>query len=78
MATPNDRNIGLKGLASSLNFIPMKSPENLRFSNNVTLSWWRSLSYRNQSIDFQSKSLNCFLYSRALRHEKLKGDKEVK
>ena len=39
--------------------------------NDLTLSWWRSLSNRNQSIDLQSKSMNWFLYDRDLRHEKV-------
>ena len=30
------------------------------------------LSYRNQSIDLQSKSLNWFLYDNGLRHERVK------
>ena len=34
-----------------------------------TLSWLRLLSYRNQSIDLQSKSMDWFLYSNGLRHE---------
>ena len=33
----------------------------------LTLSWRRSLSYRNQSIDFQSKRMDWFLYDRDLR-----------
>ena len=37
----------------------------------VTLSWWRSLSCRNQSIDLQSKSIDWFLYYRDLRHERV-------
>ena len=37
----------------------------------LTLSWERSLSYRNQSIDFQSKSMHWFLQDRDLRHESL-------
>ena len=41
-------------------------------TNGLTLSWQRSLSYRNQSIDFQSKSMNWFLYDRDLRHERVK------
>ena len=28
--------------------------------------------YRNQSIDMQSKSMDCFLYERDLRHERFK------
>ena len=32
-------------------------------------SWQRSLSYRNKSIDFLSKSMNWFLYDRDLRHK---------
>ena len=38
----------------------------------LTLSWRRSLSYRNQSIDLQSKSLGWFLYDRDFRHKKVK------
>ena len=35
-------------------------------------SWWRSLSYRTQSTDFQSKSMDWFLYDRDLPHERVK------
>ena len=35
--------------------------------------WRRSLSYRNQSIDLQSNSLDWLLYDRGLRHERVKG-----
>ena len=38
----------------------------------LTLSCRRSLSYRNQSIDLQSKSMGWFLYDRDLRHERVK------
>ena len=38
----------------------------------LTLSWRRPLSYRNQSIDLQSKSMDWFLYDRGLRHERVK------
>ena len=31
-----------------------------------------SLSYRNQPIDLQSKSMDWFLYDRDLRHERVK------
>ena len=31
------------------------------------------LSYRNQSIDLQSKSIDLFLYDNGLRHERVKG-----
>ena len=36
-----------------------------------TLSWQRSRSYRNQSIDLQSKSRDWFLYHRDLRYERV-------
>ena len=32
-----------------------------------------SLSYRNQSIDLRSKSMDWFLYDRDLRHERVKA-----
>ena len=31
-----------------------------------------SLSYRNQSIDLQGISMDCFLYDRDLRHKRVK------
>ena len=40
--------------------------------SNLTLSWRRPLSYINQSIDLQSKSMNWFLYDNGLRHERIK------
>ena len=38
----------------------------------LTLSLRRSLSYRNQSIDLQSKSMGSFLYERDLPHKRVK------
>ena len=38
--------------------------------NKLTHSCRRSLSYRNQSIDLQKKSLHWFLYDRYLCHER--------
>ena len=35
------------------------------------LSWRRSLLYRNQAIDLQSKSMDWFLYDRDLHHERV-------
>ena len=43
------------------------------YENNITLSWRRSLSYRNQFIDLQNKSMDWFLYDKDLRHERVKG-----
>ena len=37
----------------------------------LALSWGRSLSYRNQSIDVQSKVMDWFLYDRDLLHERV-------
>ena len=39
----------------------------------LTLSWRRSLSYRNHSIDLRSKSMDWFLYDNSLRHERVKS-----
>ena len=36
----------------------------------LTLSWLRSLSNRNQSIDMLRKSVDCFLYDDGPRHER--------
>ena len=41
-------------------------------TNCLTLSGRRPLSYRNQSIDLQSKSVNWFLYDNGLRHKRVK------
>ena len=40
----------------------------------LTLFWWRSLSYRNQSIDLSCKSMDWFLYDRELRLERVKKE----
>ena len=51
-------------------FSPLKENlKNLLFSS-LTLSWRGPLSYRNQSIDLQSKSMDWFLYDRKLHHER--------
>ena len=52
------------------NFISFVSRWKLIF---LTLSWRRPLSYRNQSIDLQSKSVDWFLYDNGLRHERVKA-----
>ena len=44
----------------------------LHFFPILTLSWRRSLSYRNQSTDLKSKSIDWFLYDKGLRHESIK------
>ena len=41
------------------------------YTRCLTLSWRRSLSYRNQSIHFQIKSMDWLLYDRDLRHERV-------
>ena len=38
----------------------------------LTLSWRRPISYRNQSIELWSKSMDWFLYDISLRHESVK------
>ena len=38
---------------------------------DLTFSRRRPLSYRNQSIDLQSKSMDWFLYDNGLRHERV-------
>ena len=42
------------------------------FRTLLTLSWRRSLSYKNQPIDLHCKSVDWFLYERDLRHERVK------
>ena len=44
---------------------------------SLTLSWRRSLWYRNQSIDLLCKSLDWFLYDRDLRPERVEIIHEV-
>ena len=43
----------------------------------LTLSWRRSLSYRNQSIDLRSESMDWFLYGNGLRHERVKHKSKI-
>ena len=42
-----------------------------QIKSSLILSWRKSLSYRNQSTDFQSKSMDWFLYDRDPRHERI-------
>ena len=44
----------------------------------LTHSWRRPLSYRNQSIDLQSKSMDWVLYDNDLRHERVKWYYELR
>ena len=43
-----------------------------KLSIRLNLSWRRPLSYKNQSTDLRSKSMNWFLYDNGLRHERVK------
>ena len=43
----------------------------MRMKSFLNRSWRRSLLYRNQSIDLQNKSMNCFLYDKNLRHDRI-------
>ena len=43
-----------------------------RHAIRLTSSWRRPLSYRNQSIDLRSKSMDWFLYDNGPRHERVK------
>ena len=71
----------VKTLRGLINYVKIRSDmihiecslQNLQ----LTLSWPRSLSYRNKSIDLQSKSLNWFLYDRDLRHERVNAGKRL-
>ena len=45
---------------------------------HLTLSWRRPLSYRNQSIDLLSKSMDWFRYDNDLRHESVKMERFAK
>ena len=44
----------------------------LKLGKGKCFSWRKSLSYRNLSIDFQSKYIDWFLYDSDLRNEKVK------
>ena len=41
------------------------------YNYNLPLSWRRPLWYRNQSTDWQSKSMDWFLYDNGPRHERV-------
>ena len=49
----------------------MESRDIFRTLSNLTLSWRRLLSYRNQSIDLRCKSKDWFLSDNGLRHERV-------
>ena len=43
-----------------------------QFPESLTLSWRRSISYRNQSINLLCKSIDWFLYDMDLSHKRVK------
>ena len=49
----------------------LSMPVLLQVLNSLVLLRWRSLSYRNQSIDLQSKAVDWFLYDTDFRHERV-------
>ena len=52
---------------------PLKMVERCwKYFQILNLPWWRSLSYRNHAIDLHSKSVDWFLYERALRAKRVK------
>ena len=56
-----------------LTHLPFPGQENISCTTNLysTLSWQRSLLYRNQFIGLQWKSMGWYLYDRDLRHERV-------
>ena len=48
----------------------LATPRFTEFSS-LTLSWWRSLLYRNQSIHLLCESMDCFLYDKDLHNERV-------
>ena len=54
---------------------PWQPPMMELLAKIITLSRRRSLSYKNQSTDLQSKSMDWFLYDRDLRHERVQLNK---
>ena len=56
----------------AVDLVVLPSP-GLQVTALLTFSWRGPLSYRNQSIDMQSKSMDWFLYDNGLRRERVKG-----
>ena len=63
------REAHLKNCELSQFRIPLKNVCKLYL--DLTLSWRKPLSYRNQSINLQSKSIDWFLYDNGLRLERV-------
>ena len=51
---------------------PILLNANNKGNDFLTLSWSRSLSYGNQTIDLLCRSMDCILYDRDLRYERVK------
>ena len=60
-----------QGIFDSLKNFNFLIPQNWWLTCSLTLSCWRSLSQRNQSIDLLCKSMGRFLYDRGVRHERV-------
>ena len=58
-------------------FLYGNGPRHEKVNNALTLPWRSSLSYRNQFIDLQWKSMDWFLYDRGLHHERVNNIKDI-
>ena len=66
-----------KMVVSFLHFFIRFSNWEVNFSTFLTLSWRKSLSFRNHYSDLLCKSMKWFLYDRNLRHERVSINIEV-
>ena len=66
----NGHHWGWKEIKSKISFLFCRINITVLFQISlITLSWLRSLSYRNQSIDFNCKPMDCFLCDGDLHHK---------
>ena len=64
----------MKGRENKIPIHPVRKNQKEMTANcSLTLSRRRPLSYRNQSIDLRSKSMDWFLYDNGLHLKRVKG-----
>ena len=66
-----DSTMSVDWFNSFISFASFYTPWKQQKTRNLTLSWWRLLSYRNRSIDSVCKLMDWFLHDNGLRHERV-------
>ena len=72
LALDNSSSVSVYTLQNTITYLKVVKYWVFTGRDLLTLSWRRSISYRNRFIDLQSKPMDWFLYDISLHHERVK------